>query len=127
MSEKPPIINEDELISSEVSESENTDIEKSPHPSLRYVMDIFRKHEMPEAFEVIKEIEDEEGLCILEVQTRDKDGEIVQYNYIRAGKSSAHDKNSNKTVIDIIYFSMGIPWGGDQVAMNTDGEWVKQS
>ncbi len=54
-------------------------------PNEREVLNVIESIIGPD-FEILQSLEDENGLYILEVQAKDEMGDLVQYNYIRAGK-----------------------------------------
>lgn len=76
-------------------------------------------------FEISRSLENEDGLYILEVQTKDEAGDIVQYNYIREGKYL--EGSSSETVIDVVFFSDGIPVGGHSIKKYKGGVWVEEA
>lgn len=75
-------------------------------------------------YEITKILEDENGLGILEVRTTDEVGDIVQYNYIRAG--SYPGARSSETVIDVILFMGDMPVGGHPIKKYKEGVWVPE-
>lgn len=97
------------------------DVEKFPNE--REILNLFE--EIIEGdFEIYRSLKDEQGLLyMLEVRGIDEDGDIIQYNYIRAG--SYPEGSSSETVIDVIYFMGDTECGGDCVAKFKNGNWVK--
>jgi len=64
---------------------------------------------------VNREKSDDKGIYFLEVQTEDKNGDMVLYEYKRKG--TFPDQNvSGETVINVIYFEGTMPVGGDCLA-----------
>jgi hypothetical protein len=74
-------------------------------------------------YTVLRSLEDENGLYMLEVVTTDDSGDSL-YTYIRAGTYS--EASSKDTAIDVIFYSDGIPVGGRSIAKYRNGEWVKE-
>jgi hypothetical protein len=72
-------------------------------------------------FEIIRSLEDEQGLYILEVKTTDEAGDPVQYHYVRAGHYP--EGGSLETVIDVVYYMGDIPAGGHPVAKYIGNKW----
>ena len=70
-------------------------------------------------YEIFRSLENEEGLYILEVRTRDENGEFVQYNYRR-------NDNAGDTVIDVIFFDGEMPVGGHLIKKYKEGVWVPE-
>lgn len=75
-------------------------------------------------FEVLRTLEDENGVYIVEARTFDEAGDVVQYNYIRAG--SYPEGSSTETVIDVIFFMGDMPVGGHPVKKYKSGIWVPE-
>lgn len=73
-------------------------------------------------FEIVKSLEDEQGLYLLEVKAVDEVGDPVQYNYMRAGKYL--EGGSLETVIDVVFFVGDMPVGGRAVAKFDNGNWI---
>lgn len=76
-------------------------------------------------FEIVRSLNDGRGLYLLEVQTRDEAGDIVQYNYTR--KVSYEETRSTEIVIDVIYYVGDMPRGGHPIMKYIDGEWVREA
>lgn len=76
-------------------------------------------------FEIVKSLEDAQGLYLLEVTAVDEGGDPVHYNYMRAGKYS--EGGSLETVIDVVFFDGDTPVGGHLVAKFENGNWVHES
>ena len=91
-------------------------------PNEREVLNLFEEI-IDGDFEIYRSLEDEHGLYMFEVRGTDSDGDILQYNYIRAG--AYPEGSSSSTVVDVIYFMGDIPCGGDCVARYENGQWVK--
>lgn len=89
----------------------------------REVLDIFESI-IQGKYEILRGLEDENGLYILDVKTVDESGDIVMYTYIRAGKYP--EGSSLETVIDVIFYSGDIPVGGHPITKYKNGEWVKE-
>lgn len=75
-------------------------------------------------YEIVKSLEDENGLYIIEVRTTDEAGDTVQYNYIRMG--SYPEGSSTETVIDIVFFIGDMPVGGHPIKKYKEGVWVPE-
>lgn len=97
-------------------------VEKIPRE--REVLNIIEKI-IGNDYEVLRNLEDEKGLYLLEVQTTDESGDLVQYNYQREG--AYKEGKSLDTIIDVVFFSDGIPVGGHTVAKYKEGTWVEES
>ncbi len=76
-------------------------------------------------YEILRSLENEEGLYILEVQTIDEDGDKVLFHYIREG--SYPESFSKETVIDVTFFMDNMPVGGYAVAKYKDGVWIPEA
>ncbi|USN88552.1 MAG: hypothetical protein H6780_03640 [Candidatus Nomurabacteria bacterium] len=92
-------------------------------PNEREILNLFEEI-IGGDFEISRQLEDEGGLYILEVRTKDEIGDVVQYNYIRAGKYP--EGSSSETVIDVIYYDGDIPVGGHPVKKYKEGVWVDE-
>lgn len=75
-------------------------------------------------FEILRSLEDEKGIYILEAKAIDEAGDTTLYSYIRSGKYP--EGSSSETVIDVIYFEDGVPAGGHPVTKYIDGKWTEQ-
>ncbi len=75
-------------------------------------------------FEITRSLDDEAGLYLLEARSTDEAGDLVQYNYTRAGRYI--EGFSSETAIDVVFFSDGIPVGGRTVSKYVNGEWVQE-
>jgi hypothetical protein len=73
-------------------------------------------------FGIVRILEDEEGLYILDIKALDSDGDMVQYIYTRAG--SYQEGSSLETKIDVVFYSDGVPCGGHSVKKYKGGVWV---
>ena len=93
-------------------------------PNEREVLNLFEEITGGD-FEIVRSLEDENGLYILEVQRTDEAGDIEQYNYIREGKYP--EASSRETVIDVVFLSDGIPVGGHPVKKYEGGVWVDEA
>ena len=71
-------------------------------------------------YSVYSQQEDAKGLYTLELQTHDESGDIVQYNYRREGP---HFEGG---VLDVIFYSNGIPVGGHVIARYKDEMWTME-
>ncbi len=76
-------------------------------------------------FDFVDKFEDEQGLYMLEVYTKDEAGDTVLHTYMRAG--SYTEGSSLESRIDVVYYSGDIPMGGHLVAKYQDGTWVKET
>ncbi len=74
-------------------------------------------------FEVVRTLEDENGPCLIEAETKDEAGNTVLYTYNRAGNFGR--QFSSETVIDVILFEDDIPVGGHPITKYVNGEWKK--
>lgn len=93
-------------------------------PNEREVLNLFEEI-IGENFEIFRSLEDENGVYMLEVRATDESGDLVQYNYIRAGKYP--EGSSLETVIDVIFYSGDMPVGGHPLKKYTDGQWVDEN
>lgn len=75
-------------------------------------------------FEIVRSLEDERGLYLLEVNTTDEAGDLAQYSYHRAGKFK--EATSTVTAIDVVFYMGDIPCGGTTLATYADGVWVPE-
>lgn len=107
-------------MSEKIPTSEN-DVEKNP--SEREVLDLFDEI-IGDNFEILRSLEDAEGLYMLEVQRISESGEIEQYNYIRQGNYA--EGSSSETVIDVVFIIDDIPVGGHAVKKLKAGVWVDE-
>ena len=76
---------------------------------------------------VVRELSDENGLYLLESKIAgEKEGETVQYEYIRKGRFPDGNQSSG-SVIHIVFYVGEVPVGGHDVAnFNSEtGEWVE--
>jgi hypothetical protein len=73
-------------------------------------------------FEILRNLEDESGLYILEVQSRDEEGDLVQHNYMRAGTYA--EGFAAETTIDVVFHMGDMPCGGHAVRKYRDGTWI---
>ena len=76
-------------------------------------------------FEILRNLSDEHGLYILEVQTIDEAGDVVMYIYTRTGRHP--EGESTSTRIDVAYFSDGIPVGGEMLKKFEEGAWINET
>ena len=107
--------------------TENThDIENQAehNPNEREVLNIFEGI-IGTDYEVLRSLDDEQGLYMLEVRVKGDDGDWIQYNYIKAGKYP--EGSSSETVIDVIFFDGDMPAGGHPISKYVNGEWVQES
>ena len=74
-------------------------------------------------YEITRSLEDESGLYILEVQSKDADGDLVQHNYMRAGNYGS-EGFASETTIDVIFHMGDMPCGGHPVKKYRDGAWI---
>jgi hypothetical protein len=73
-------------------------------------------------FEISRSLEDEKGLYMLEVQSKDEEGDLVQHNYTRAG---THPEGfASETTIDVVFHMGDIPCGGHAVKKFREGAWI---
>ena len=103
-------------------------IEKVPEPVLskEEVMEFLGQ--FAEKGTVVRELSDESGLYLLEVQVAgEKEGEKTEYEYTRKG-SHPNGTKATMTCISVAYYEDGIPVGGSGFAdYNPETkEWVKQ-
>jgi hypothetical protein len=76
-------------------------------------------------FEISRSLEDEDGLYMLEVQSKDAEGDLVQHNYTRAG---THPEGSaSETTIDIVFHMGDMPCGGHPLKKYREGAWIDVS
>lgn len=75
-------------------------------------------------YEILRSLEDEDGLYILEVKTTDESGDTVMYSYIRAGKYP--EGSSTETVIDVIFYDGDMQVGGHPITKYKEGKWVNE-
>lgn len=75
-------------------------------------------------FEIVRSLEDERGLYLLEVDTKDAAGDLIKYSYHRAGEFK--EATSKATAIDVLFYMGDIPFGGNTLATYVDGTWVPE-
>lgn len=90
----------------------------------REVLNLFEEIIGNGEYEILRSLEDEQGLYMLEVQTTDESNDIVLYQYVRAGKHP--EGSSAETAIDVVYYSGDMPVGGRAIKKFKDGEWVQE-
>jgi len=100
-------------------------IEKGPEriPIKEEVMEVISRFEKATTF--VRELSDEQGLYLLEVQAEGKEpGEVTQYRYQRKGTFPNHNE-SLETVIQVVYYQDEIPVGGTNIAeyKSETGQW----
>ncbi len=91
-------------------------IEKGPEriPSREEVLEQITR--FAENFTIRRELSDEQGIYLIEaVVLGAKDGETIEYGYIRKGPDRAKNASA-ETVIHKTYFEGDMPVGGDNVA-----------
>ncbi len=76
-------------------------------------------------YEVIRRLQDENGLYMLDIKTIDESGDDVVYTYTREGVYP--EGFSSETVVDVIFYMGELPVGGRSVAKFVDGVWIKES
>jgi len=89
-------------------------------PNEREVLNVFEDIIEGE-FDIVRMLEDDEGLYMLDVKTLDQDGDMVQYIYTRAG--SYKEGSSLETKIDVVFYNGEFPCGGHSVKKYTGGVW----
>lgn len=80
-----------------------------------------------EGFTLSRELSDEKGVYLREIEVQgEKEGEVVEYQYMRKGMHSNHNQSS-ETVIRVTYYQDGIPVTGETVARFDEqtGQWKK--
>ncbi len=96
------------------------EIEKEPEhiPTKEEVMEIIdRRMEPPEKFTTLRELYDEQGLCLLDLRIEGKQpGEMSEYLYTRKGLLP-NKVMTLETSIEVSYYQDGEIVGGDRVAI----------
>ena len=80
-----------------------------------------------EGFTLSRELSDEKGVYLREVEVKgEKDGEIIEYQYMRKGRHPNHNQ-SDVTTISRIYYQDGMAISGEPVAKFDEetGVWKK--
>lgn len=83
--------------------------------------------ERAEGFILSRELSDEQGVYLLEVEIKgENEGEVTEYQYMRKGVHPNHNE-SDVTAISRIDYKDGVPIGGERVAVFDEktGEWRK--
>ncbi len=72
-----------------------------------------------------RKLEDEKGVYLLEITVAgDKEGEVVEYSYMRKGNHSKK-MQSLESAIHVTYYKDGFPISGTSVGRFVDGVWEK--
>ena len=67
--------------------------------------------------ELVRELSDEQGLYLLEAKVEGEgQGEVIQYEYMRAGRFPNHNEAS-ETAIHIMYYENGVAQIGNKLAV----------
>jgi len=89
-------------------------------PTKEEVMEIIGR--FAEGAPVTREISDEQGLVLLEVDVKGEGpGEVTQYAYLRVGEYPSH--KIKDTTIYVLHYQDGIPVGGHNIFVLKSGEW----
>jgi len=75
-------------------------------------------------YEILRSLEDEDGLYMLEIRTVDENDEVLEYTYRRAGRYP--ETKSDSTVIDAVFYSGDMPVGGHVIRKYKEGSWVDE-
>mgnify|MGYP001233749723 CR=1 FL=1 len=67
---------------------------------------------------------DKSGPYYVRAWAEDEEGDPMEYSYQRQGNFD--DCTSAETVIDVAFYSGGVPCGGHCLAKFINGEWVKE-
>lgn len=95
-------------------------------PSSEEILAAISEH--AEGYTVRRELSDEKGVYLLEVEIKGEDGEIAEeYQYVRKGGPRSYNPEYDETKIVCVRFHEGMPVGGEKVAVFNDqtGEWRK--
>ncbi|MCX6715578.1 MAG: hypothetical protein NT077_01010 [Candidatus Taylorbacteria bacterium] len=91
-------------------------------PTKEEVMEVVFRFDANAVF--VGELSDERGIYLLEAESRDEQGDRVEYVYQRKG--TFPDQNSSlETVIHVVYYDGEVPVGGKNIATykSETGEW----
>lgn len=94
-------------------------------PTSEEVLGVIKEIIGKNAYEKIRELSDEKGLYLLEVKTTSKEGEPIEYGYMRKMSKGTHEEGSiTVTEIHVTYFDdNGVPISGHSIAKLVDGKW----
>lgn len=95
-----------------VENSESIENSNEKFPNEREVLNLFEDI-IGGDFEIVRNLEDENGLYLLEVESKDEAGDKVLHTYMRAG--SYPEGSSLESRIDVVFYSGDIPVGGRSV------------
>ncbi|MBP9712042.1 MAG: hypothetical protein KBD55_03390 [Candidatus Pacebacteria bacterium] len=108
-----------------MTEKPTSNFEKSPIPKEREVMKLIESLIGERPYTEVIRREDEEGPYRLVIEVIGDDGDLVRYDFIRAGQFA--EGNSSETAIDVIYLnSEGDEVGGSCAAKYVNGAWVRE-
>ena len=92
-------------------------IEKGPEriPTREEVLDVIAR--VAENASISRELSDDYGLYLLEARVeREKQGDTIQYEYMRKGRFPNHNE-AVETAIYSVEYENGLPVGGEKVAI----------
>lgn len=100
-------------------------IEVSPEkiPSNEEVESMFEKMLDGKEYTLLRKVEDDEGIYILDIQTVDDDGDRMDIIYQRAGKTENGGMIEISAIHQTLYTSEGIPCGAGTQAEYINGNW----
>ena len=108
------------------SKDKENDQENPEHiPTSEEVLGVIKEIIGKNAYEKIRELNDEKGLYLLEVKTTNKEGEPIEYGYMRKMSKGTH-KEGSITVTEIhsvLFDDDGKECSGTCVAKLIDGKW----
>lgn len=111
MSEKPPVFEA---------------VEQGPEriPEEAEIRELFEKFVAGKEYTEFRRLEDEKGMCVLEIKITEENGDITEYAYARAGQHA--DVKAAATAIHVMFCdSEGMPAGGHLVATFDGREWIE--
>jgi hypothetical protein len=110
-------------------ESNQNKVERSPERILSSEEILSAISEHVEGFTLGRELSDEKGVYLLEVEVKgEREGEVIEYQYKRKGIYQKGTYNSSpETTISVIYYEDGRPVHGEKLAVFDEetGVWKR--
>lgn len=94
-------------------------------PTSEEVLGVIKEIIGKNAYEKIRELSDEKGLYLLEVKTTSKEGEPIEYGYMRKMSKGTHEEGSITVteIHSVLFNGDGEECGGICVAKLIDDKW----
>jgi hypothetical protein len=106
-----------------MNEKFTDNFEKEPEsiPDIKEVLAIIEPLLKGAEHETVRQLEDEQGLYLLEIKIPGEDGD-TEYSYMRKGRYP--EGKAMTTTIHVTFFDgTGFPVGGHSIAKHREGEW----